>query len=164
MENNKLASDKQTNVCITTHKNELKMTFITERDSNGVQNGLEKVLWSNGSLCRLGHYKNGKKDGRFISFFPFSKFRQSTEIGIDEIVYFKNDLADGRFYNFYENGHLEHIQDWKAGHISGNAYYFDTKQRLICIEHYGKNNSVAGYVCYDTLGNVSKRQGEITFR
>lgn len=136
-------------------KNELGMTNIVEYNKEGLKDGKDVLLYSNGSLCLIMHYKEGDRNGRMTSFYP-PNFN-SQETSVKEISYFKYDRKHGKNYGFYSDGTVEYIQKWENGNITGTAYYFDTNGRLHCCEKYGANRIVTSYVCFDSIGRVERK-------
>ena len=120
-------------------KNELNMTFITQSDPKDVASTIELVLFSNDSPAWKGHYKNGKKHGRFITFFVA---RLVDELKIHRIFYFENGLANGPAYTFYENGRIDQIQEWAKDTIVGYTYHFNVQQRLTCKQTYNSKGKM----------------------
>lgn len=121
---------------------------------NNLQNGKVKIYDSNGNLVQKGFYKKGKKQGKWIHYFPNlfkTPFSSNTEYNLQEkkIIYYDNNKKTGKFTSFFPNGSIFSIAYFKNNLIEGKARFFffnldknsPLKNRII---RYYKNNKKNG--------------------
>ena len=76
-------------------------------DRHTVLNGVCRTFHKSGRGESVLQYKNGKADGRALSFFP------SGNIGMK--LTYRNGVLDGPCYTYNENGRLEYTTIWRNG-------------------------------------------------
>lgn len=76
-------------------------------DRNTVLTGICRTFHKTGRVESVLQYKNGKADGRALSFFP------SGNIGMK--LTYRNGVLDGPCYTYSENGRLEYTTIWRNG-------------------------------------------------
>lgn len=79
--------------------------------SNGLEEGVHKLWYPNGRLQEIRQYKQGKKTGASIGFWPDGNKRYR--------YYFRNDLYEGIQYEWYGNKQLYSKKKYIAGYESG---------------------------------------------
>lgn len=95
-----------------------------EDDKHTVLEGLSRRFHKFGRVESVMFYKNGKADGRAISFYP------DGQIGM-KLVYAQG-LLDGVCYTYSRNGRLEYTTEWHNGKkiretLGGKDLYIDKR-------------------------------------
>ena len=103
-----------------------------------------------GDVAMIGHYKNGKKDGKWTVYYQNKK--------VEAVQYYKEDHPVGDWEGYHHNGvkaFEEHYNDsgnavgvWKKWHDNGvlaeeNSNCYDVKRNFI---HNGENEPNPGYI------------------
>ena len=83
-----------------------------------------------GITAELIEYKDGKKDGLFLKYFPNGKLLSE---GI-----FINDQLEGSFTVYYSDGSIELKGDYKAGRKIGNWSYYNEEGLQLTEDEYKK--------------------------
>ena len=105
-------------------------------------NGMKQGLWlnfdsSNSKVIEKGTYKDNKKDGEWIQFFPNGNLKHK--------INFRGGIANGAAMFYYENGKLWEKGTWVIDHWVGAYQFFYP----------------SGQIAYDWKYNkIGKRTGE----
>lgn len=114
--------------------------------TNGELNGQFKVYNENGTLKKIGSYKNGMQDGDFTEY---------DLLGIKEVEFtMKNDVLNGPMKVYYSNGSVKRIGYYKDGKEEGVFKDFDENGNMIAeyVMSKGKKN---GYFKTFNNGRIS---------
>ena len=86
-----------------------------------------------GKPAEIFEFKNGKRDGPYLTFFPDgSTMTEGT---------YKNDQLDGEFTLFYPDGKIQLKGQYKDGQQVGNWNYFDEEGNAIREDAFRKNGN-----------------------
>lgn len=81
--------------------------------NNGRKSGLWKYYDRAGRICRKGNYIDGKREGKWFSYYPESQY------------FFSNDKLEGVSLEFNMNGKFESKKFFKDGKLNGHAIYYE---------------------------------------
>jgi antitoxin component YwqK of YwqJK toxin-antitoxin module len=90
----------------------------------------ETLYYSNHQKYMEGEYKNGKRNGKWTSWF-----QNGNEMSIHNFV---NDVDDGNMTVFYENGKKRYQGKYTKGKKIGVWKFWDEKGTLLNKEDYDK--------------------------
>jgi antitoxin component YwqK of YwqJK toxin-antitoxin module len=85
-------------------------TFIREY-KNGLENGISKQFYEDGKLAEIRFYKDGKKTGEHLAYWPNGNKKFA--------YHFKDDLFEGEQREWYENGKHFQVMHYMGGHENG---------------------------------------------
>ncbi|HET6989702.1 MAG TPA: hypothetical protein VFJ43_00185 [Bacteroidia bacterium] len=90
-------------------------------------------LWTffteDGVLLSQEWYKNGKRNGKSVTYHPFSK-------QIAELKFYKDDLQDSIWVTYYSDGKKEGEGKYKMGKQEGRATWFFPDGKLNIVGNY----------------------------
>jgi antitoxin component YwqK of YwqJK toxin-antitoxin module len=122
-------------------------------------NQLKDSLWTfyteDGLLLSQEWYKNGKKNGKSVTYHPSTK-------KIAEIKYFKNDLQDSTWTTFYSDGKKEGEGTYKNGKQEGKAvwYFSDGQVNIIGKYLHDVKDGIWIYYTLDATGKYVEKGRE----
>ena len=131
---------------ISQHQLIEKDGLVNKKDSNQPFTGSILDVYDNFLIMGTGTYKDGKRDGMWISFWnngntqDEGKFKDGNPHGLFESYYRNGQLKERKTYKegreeglveqFNENGHLEYKGNYRDGKQHGLSEWFDKNSQL----------------------------------
>lgn len=94
-----------------------------------------------GLLLSQEIYKNGKKEGKSVTYFPGTKQPA-------EITYYKNGLQDSAWVEYYEDGKKKGEGSYKDGNYNGRAVWYFQDGKINIIGNYVNGLKDGNWVYY----------------
>ena len=102
-----------------------------------------------GTIATEGMIKNGKDDGRWISYGLFGN--------IERISYFQKGERNGTDTTFFSNGTINTIENYKDGKVDGYVTQYNLAGKITA-EGYCVDDVKEGYwLFYDNAGNLTQK-------
>lgn len=95
-----------------------------------VWNGDYVKKYKDGTIMMKGEYRNGKRWGQWMSFFPNGKLWSEG--------YYEDGKRDGRAIVYYENGNKYYDGYYTGGRMTGKWKLYSEDGRLLKEQDYGK--------------------------
>ena len=105
---------------------------------NGIPEGVVKIFAPSGQLQTLYHWKNGKKQGEEIQYFPKSPLQPRISLDWDQ------DIIHGVVKTWYANGQLQSQRDICRNKRSGMSCAWYKNGALMLLEEYENDKLVEG--------------------
>lgn len=108
-------------------------------------NQLKDSIWTfyteDGYYLSEERYKNGKKEGKSVTFYPGTK-------QVAEIKYYKNGLEDSTWVQYYADGKKKGEGTYKLGNYHGRATWYLQDGRVNIIGNYTNGLKDGNWVYY----------------
>ncbi len=143
-------------------KNKLN-SYVTYK--NGYLNGECGELDYSGEPKETGNYKNGKKDGKWYTYYSGDEVKEMKEYKDDElrktIEYFTDGSisSERNFLNKKEHG-AEKRYDWETGRLKTDKYYENGKPVGKQMQYYSSNRD--DYIQVSNYSKDGKLHGKYT--
>ncbi len=112
-------------------------------------------LWTffteDGLLLSQESYKNGKKDGKSVTYYPGTK-------SVSEISFYKNGLQDSTWTQYYNDGKKEAEGKYKKGNSEGKAVWYFSDGKVNIIGNYMHGVKDGNWVYYNSDGTVKGKE------
>lgn len=88
-----------------------------------MQNGLYEEKHKNGRIYMRGYYKEGKREGQWVSFYDNGLMWSE--------AFYENGKRNGKSVSYYENGNVRYAGLYKNDQQSGVWKFFDETGKLV---------------------------------
>jgi antitoxin component YwqK of YwqJK toxin-antitoxin module len=114
-------------VSVTCNKAELINDSFHNKETQKLYTGFVTCFYKNGAKESEGETKEGKKQGRWISYW--------VEGGKKDEQNFINGIAEGAFVTYFKEGSISSRGSYANGYLSGlyESYYYNGKVERKCI-------------------------------
>jgi antitoxin component YwqK of YwqJK toxin-antitoxin module len=124
-------------------------TIFNQLDSNGLMQGIWRIMYSNeagANIYSIGNYKNGKKNGMYKHFHKNGNLR-----GVE---YYKNDTLHGNSIVYRLDGTIQYEENFQDGRTHGWKRYYNERGELFEEQEYvlGLPNGI--YNAYSAKKNI----------
>lgn len=127
----------------------------------GIYHGQKKdSVWTefspNGDITSKVNYKNGKKNGEKIIYYPADPDYPKVALVLKKI-HFKNDLAEGDFVAYFDDGTIKAKGQYNKGQLDGKIIKYHPNGKIRLIERYRGGIRHGWWFTYDENGEEQGR-------